>query len=123
MEDLPSIGRIGAIRTDTNRRQDREQRDPKRRKEPADDQTGKRVEPADDEYQPSAIQEPTASLVETLDRLRATGQLNPAEETTRRLLRGIRYYHDQPHRPPDDVPMPETQSPDEATSSGDPPVR
>jgi hypothetical protein len=38
-------------------------------------------------------------LVEALDRLRATGQLNPAEETTRRLLRGQKYYHGHPKHP------------------------
>jgi hypothetical protein len=93
MDDIPHINGIGSIPADAGRRQDRGQRDTPGRKPSPD---AKRA-PATivDDYQPAAADEPTAALVEALDRLRATHALSPAEETTRRMLRGQRYYQER----------------------------
>ncbi len=94
MADYPFIGNIGSIPADLGQAPGRGQREPKGRKPPA----GNLTTPADsaDDYPPAPLVEPTASLVETLDRLRATHEVASSEETTRRHLVGQRYYHRTP---------------------------
>lgn len=97
MQDIPSINSIGGIPADAGRRQGRGQRDTPGRR-PSSEAKRPGAESGDD-YPPAPMEEPTMALVEALDRLRATHALSPAEETTRRLLRGQRYYQEK-HLPP-----------------------
>lgn len=100
MQDFAPIGGIGGIPADTGKRQDRSQRG-------AAKKTAEKAKTlssdSGEEYFPTPFEEPTAALVEALDRLRATGALSPSEETTRRLLRGVKYYHNHPSTPPEET--------------------
>jgi hypothetical protein len=100
MEDFSPIGHIGGIPADAGRRQDRGQRGPAKR---SSGETASPSRESGDDYLPGNIEEPPSPLVEALDRLRATGNLGPSEETTRRILRGQRYYQErQPQAAPPD---------------------
>jgi hypothetical protein len=58
---------------------------------------GRREQVADDPGQPSAppADDPTTTLVQALDRLRATAELRPAETEVVRAMRGVRHYQEE----------------------------
>ncbi|GEM_PF-6118029 len=66
------------------------------------------------------MEDPTARLVEALDRLRATEGPQQAEVELTRHLRGARYYQDESRHAPPVVPPSEgtTQDPPDAIPDG-----
>lgn len=100
MADIPPVSGVAPIPSDGGRRRGREQEDELETKRFKRIRRLIKEEEAlfGDDYHPQPIEEPTAALVEVLDRLRATQADVRTEETTRRHLRGQKYYHDQ--KPP-----------------------
>lgn len=116
MADSPSIPGVSNISGDPSRQGGG--RSPRRRQH--DHEPEPRVEAVVPPDTPAPhVDDPTAPLIQALDRLRATQELRPVESELVRALRGVKYYqeesrHDLPvlddpaaddhdHLPPDQV--------------------
>lgn len=93
MADYGSVSGVAGVPGDPSRQGGL----PSRRRPPSTAPRRGLVEP--EEYDsggyPLQSQDPTAPLVEALDRLRATDELRPADAQMVRLLRGAKYYQEE----------------------------
>jgi hypothetical protein len=103
MVDPPSIPGLGGISADLPKRN--RGYTPKRKPEQKPPQSEPHSEEAASEAPPSV--DPNAGLIESLDRLRATGTIAPVESELARTVRGSKYYKEDSRTGLPIIPDPE----------------
>lgn len=93
MADSPPIPGLSGIPGDLSRQGGR--RPPHRRGHGLEPEAKPEVQATTADAPPTPIEDPTAPLIQALDRLRATQELRPVEHELVRALRGARHYQEE----------------------------
>lgn len=110
MADTPAVPGVGGVSGDPSRQGGLAGRQRPPPKAPGERGAGGKdgQDGAILESKPQPI-DPTAVLVEALDRLRATAELRPVEEELMRAMRGARHYQEESRHGLPVIPDPEAQ--------------
>lgn len=113
MADNQSVSGVGGVSGDPSRQGGLAGRQRPRAKAPDSPGSGNPTSQADADYdaRQAAAADPTAALVEALDRLRATAELCPVEVELMRAMRGARIYQEESRHGLPVIPDPEAPPP------------